>query len=109
LAGQQTVEVTDATFQAEVFQSKIPVVVDFWAPWCGPCRMMAPAIGELASEYAGRVKVCKLNVDDNQDTARQFDVRSLPTIMFFKSGRQAKRIDGPAPKDELKRQIDAVL
>jgi thioredoxin 1 len=95
-------ELTDASFDAEVLKSPIPCLVDFWAPWCGPCRMVAPVIEELASEYAGKLKVGKLNVDDHQEVAARYGVASIPTIMVFKNGELAERVVGAVPKQVLK-------
>lgn len=108
MAGKAT-EVTDSQFRSEVLESDIPVLVDFWASWCGPCRMVAPIVEEIAGDYEGRLKVRKLNVDDNQDTARQFGIMSIPTLILFKNGKPAQRLVGPMPKAELRRQIDQVL
>jgi thioredoxin 2 len=103
------VTVTDATFSAEVERSPLPVLVDAWAPWCGPCRMIAPAIDELAEEMAGRVRVAKLNVDDNPTTAARFDLRSIPTLLLIKGGREVDRIVGVVPKAEIARRLERVV
>jgi thioredoxin 2 len=100
--------VTDATFAAEVEQSPLPVLLDFWAPWCGPCRVMAPALEELAVEMAGRVRVAKLNVDENPFTAERFNVRSIPTLLALKAGREIDRIVGVQPKSEIARRLERV-
>ena len=97
--------VTDATFAAEVERSPLPVVVDLWAPWCGPCRMVAPVIEELAAEMAGRVRFAKLNVDDNPATASRFGVRSIPTLLVLQGGREVDRIVGALPKSEIARRL----
>jgi thioredoxin 1 len=89
--------VTDATFESEVLRSKLPVLVDFWAPWCGPCRMIAPAVEQVAQNYAGRARVVKVNVDENPKLARQFQVMSIPTLMVFKNGQPVKRQVGANP------------
>jgi thioredoxin 1 len=102
-------EVTDSTFKAEVLESATPVLVDFWAVWCGPCRMVAPVVEELAGEYNGAIKVAKLDVDNNQDTAMQYGVMSIPTLLLFKNGQPAQRIVGYMGKSALKQKIDAVL
>ena len=101
--------VTDATFSAEVERSPVPVLVDAWAAWCGPCKMIAPVIDELAAEMAGRVRVAKLNVDENPLTAARFDLRSIPTLLLFKGGREADRIVGVQPKSEISRRLERLL
>jgi thioredoxin 2 len=103
------VTVTDATFSTEVEGSPLPVLVDAWAPWCGPCRMIAPVIDELAGAYAGRVLVAKLNVDDNPRTAARFDLRSIPTLLLIKDGREVDRIVGVVPRDEIARRLARVV
>ncbi len=103
------VEVTDHSFQKEVLGFPGPVVLDCWAPWCGPCRMVGPVIDQLAREYAGRVKFAKLNTDENQATARQFSIQSIPTLLFFKGGRLVNRQVGALPKGEIERQLQSIL
>jgi thioredoxin 2 len=103
------VTVTDATFSAEVEDCPLPVLVDAWAPWCGPCRMIAPVIEALAAEYAGRVLVAKLNVDDNPRTAARFDLRSIPTLLLIQDGREVDRIVGVVPRDEIARRLARVV
>lgn len=105
--GQLTV--TDQNFEAEVLKSNIPVLVDFWAPWCGPCRIVGPIIEELAKEYAGKIKVGKLNVDDNPQTAGNYNVLSIPTIMLFKNGKPVKTMVGAQGKENFKKGIEEVL
>jgi thioredoxin 2 len=101
--------VTDASFAAEVERSPQPVLVDAWAPWCGPCRIIAPVIDELASEMAGRIRFAKLNVDDNPATAARFGLRSIPTLLVFAGGREVDRLIGVQPKDEIVRRLHRVL
>ncbi len=101
--------VTEETFEQEVIQANLPVLVDFWAEWCGPCRMVAPIVEELAGEYAGRVKVTKVDVDDNQRLAMRYNIMSIPTLGVFKGGELIERIVGYMPKQELKRRLDGAL
>ncbi len=103
------VEVNDSNFDQTVLQSKTPVLVDFWAVWCGPCRMVAPVVEELAGEYEGKVTFAKLNVDENPRTASQYGIMSIPTLLIFKDGAPVSNIIGFRPKPELKKSIDAVL
>ncbi len=100
---------TDANFEAEVLKYNGPVMVDFYAVWCGPCKMLGPVVEELAKEYEGKVKICKLNVDDAPNTASQFRVSSIPTIIFFKDGAVAAQEVGLQSKEELKKQLDALI
>jgi thioredoxin 1 len=102
-------EVTDVNFKDEVLNSTVPVMVDFWAEWCGPCKMIAPTVAELAKEYEGRVKVAKLDVDANYQTAGAFDVRSIPTLLFFKNGQVVDKLVGAVPKQKLKEKLEANL
>jgi thioredoxin 2 len=106
--GNTPVEVSDATFATEVDRSPLPVVVDMWAPWCGPCRMIAPVVEELASEMAGRVRFAKLNVDENPATAARFGVRSIPTLVVLRGGQEVDRIVGVQPKGEIARRLEAL-
>jgi thioredoxin len=101
--------VTEQTFEGEVLKSEIPVLVDFWAEWCGPCRMVAPIVEELAGEYSGRLKVTKVDVDDNQTLAMRYNVMSIPTLGVFRGGQMIERIVGYMPKTEVKRRLDAAL
>jgi thioredoxin 1 len=96
-----TVTVTNSNFQADVLDSAEPVVVDFWAEWCGPCKMIAPALEEISAQYAGKVKIAKLNIDENPELAAQYGVRSIPTLMLFKDGAVADTKVGAAPKTAL--------
>ncbi|MFH1023533.1 MAG: thioredoxin [Planctomycetota bacterium] len=102
-------EITDANFEAEVAQSKIPVLVDFWAEWCGPCRMVGPVIEELAKEYAGKVKVGKCNVDNSQDIPARHGIASIPSILMFKNGELVDKIVGAESKAKFKAMIDRAL
>ncbi|MGQ9553971.1 MAG: thioredoxin [Anaerolineae bacterium] len=102
-------EVTDSTFVSEVEQATVPVLVDFWAPWCGPCLMLAPTVEEIAQEQAARLKVVKINVDENSQTATRFQVMSIPTLILFKSGQQVERIVGAMPKAAIVSQIQRHL
>jgi thioredoxin 1 len=102
-------EVTDNNFQAEVLESEVPVLVDFWAPWCGPCRMVAPVVEEIAEERGEALKVVKLNIDENQNTAVQFNVMSIPTLMLFRNGEVAKTVIGAYPKRKLEAELEPAL
>ena len=108
-ADGRPVTVSDATFAAEVERSALPVLVDAWAPWCAPCRMLAPVIDELAAELAGRVRVAKLNVDENPATAARFRLRSIPTLLVLKDGREVDRIVGVQPKAAIARRLERVV
>jgi thioredoxin len=100
------VAVTDATFSSEVERSPLPVLLDLWAAWCGPCRIIAPMIDELASEMAGKVRFAKLNIDENPTTAARFGVSSIPTLLVLKAGREVDRMVGVQPKPEIKRRLE---
>ncbi len=102
-------DVSDSNFEQEVLKADKPVLVDFWAPWCGPCRMVAPVVEELADDYAGRVEFVKLNTDDNPDTAVKYGIRSIPTLLVFKEGEVAGQIVGFRPKRDLAERLDAVV
>jgi thioredoxin 1 len=98
-------DVTDTTFQAEVLESETPVLVDFWAPWCGPCRVIAPSLEEIADEQAESLRIVKVNVDENQQTAAQFGILAIPTLLLFRNGAEAKRIQGALPKKRLEAEL----
>jgi len=103
------VEISNEKFSEMVLKARLPVMVDFWAPWCGPCRMVAPLVEELANEYDGKISFVKINVDDNPETARQYGVMSIPTLIVFKNGQPVSNIVGFRPKPELKKNLDAAL
>ena len=104
-----TIKVTDATFEEEVLKSNIPVVVDFWAEWCGPCRAIAPVLEELSKEFSGKVKIVKLNVDENQNYASQYGIRSIPTLIAFKNGELVNQVMGGRPKPEFVKWLNSLL
>jgi thioredoxin 1 len=103
------IQVTDENFDDEIVNSKLPVLVDFWAEWCGPCKMVGPAVEELAREYAGRVKVAKMNVDESRQTPARFGIRNIPTLIFFKDGEVAQTIVGAHPKSAIDEQLKKLL
>jgi thioredoxin 1 len=103
------VEVNASTWDQEVLKADGLVMVDFWAIWCGPCRMIAPTVEEIAKEYSGKLKVCKLNTDENPDIASRYKIMGIPTLMFFKNGEKVDQIVGAVPKPQLKAKIDQLL
>ena len=103
------IELDDATFDKTVHDSDVPVLVDFWAPWCGPCKMIAPIIEEIANEYSGKAKVCKLNTDDARDSAMEFGISAIPTLILFKDGQVQKKWVGLTSKKDIAEAIDELL
>ncbi len=102
-------EVTDQDFEEEVIKSVLPVLVDLWAPWCGPCRIVAPVVDKLAERYEGKFKFCRLNIDDNPQTAAKYKIMSIPTLIFFKDGKAADTVVGAVPERVLQPKIDELL
>jgi thioredoxin 1 len=105
----RTVHITDDNFEEEVLKSAVPVLVDFWAEWCGPCRAIAPVLEQISVDYGERLKVGKLNVDENTETAVEFGIRSIPTMILFKDGNPVRRIVGALPKDNIEDEIESIL
>ena len=109
MAGLAVVEVNDASFEQEVLQSDQPVLVDFWAAWCGPCKALSPIVDEVASQYSGKLKVMKMDVDRNQATPMRYGIRGIPALLLFKGGKVADQIVGYVPKDTIERSISRVI
>ena len=103
------IEITDGNFEDEVLKCSLPVLVDFWAAWCGPCRMIAPVTEKLAQEFTGKIKFCKLNVDENRQTSQKYQVMSIPTLLFFKNGEVVEQSVGAVPESELRSKVELVL
>ncbi len=109
MASGKVLEFSDANFEDEVINSDIPVLVDFWAPWCGPCRIIAPVVEEISESHDGKIKVGKLNVDDNQQTSMKYGIRSIPTLLVFKNGKILEQIIGAVPKIEIERAVNSAI
>jgi thioredoxin 1 len=109
MAGKNIIEISDNTFEEEVLKSDVPVLVDFWAPWCGPCRAIAPVIDELSGEYAGKLKVAKCNVDDNPKTPSRYGIRAIPTLIIFKGGNVSEQMTGAVAKSQITTAIDKAI
>ncbi len=109
MGSHNILNLSDSNFENEVYKSDIPVLVDFWAPWCAPCNMLAPVIEELAEEYKGKVKFCKLNVDENPSTPSRFGIRGIPTLIIFKDGKVVEQIVGLVPKSTIKEILDKLV
>ncbi len=106
---KNTLELTDSNFSTTIEQSEVPVMVDFWAPWCGPCRLVAPVVEEMAQTYDGRLQVAKVNTDESPSVAAQYNIRSIPTLLFFKKGQVVGQVIGVVPKDKLAQKVDEVI
>jgi thioredoxin 1 len=106
MADEKVVHITDGTFQEQILKSEIPALVDFWAPWCGPCKAIGPMINELAGEYEGKIKIAKMNVDENPETPGKYGIRAIPTLIFFKNGKIADQITGAVGKTQLMAMLD---
>ncbi len=109
MASDKITNVTDASFENDVLKSAQPVLIDFWATWCGPCRAIAPVVEQLANDYAGKVKVVKVNIDENPKTPTQYDVRSIPTLLMFKQGKVVGQIVGAVPKPKIEELVKKAL
>jgi thioredoxin 1 len=105
--GVKPMQVSDSDFESEVVKSEQPVLVDFWAPWCPPCRIVAPVVEELGERMEGRLKVCKVNVDDNPAVTQTYNIRSIPTLILFKDGQAVRRVVGALPREEIEKEIEA--
>ena len=109
MASESIVELNDSVFESEVLQSEKPVLVDFWAPWCGPCKALAPVIDEISNDYSEKIKVGKVNVDDNPETSMKFGIRSIPTLIVFKNGEVFEQVVGAVPKSEIEKVLEKAL
>lgn len=109
MASESVSDITDPVFTTEVSESEIPVLIDFWAPWCGPCKALSPVVEEISRDYEGRVKVGKVNVDENPETTMKYSIRSIPTLIVFKDGEVSDQIVGAVPKDEIEKVLEKVL